>query len=262
MQYPLFARFAPIIQSLSSSELQGSGTLYDKLLLERAEKLSVHYVPFEHLNPGARLVIVGITPGKTQLVNAIAELRRQLDAGSSQDVALRAAKATGAFSGAMRPNLISLLNRIGMQRMLGIGSCADLFGSASHLLHSTSALRNPVFVDGANYSGNPKMTRHPLLKKQLLATFGEEAKLLPSAVFVPLGDAVDEALQFLAAAGVIKREQILSGLPHPSGANAERIMYFVGGKAREKLSSKTNADKIERTRDMLCARVTTMSLAV
>lgn len=255
MQYPLFTRFAPIIQSLSTSELIGSETLRQKLLMDSDGNLSVHYVPFEFLNTSARVVIVGITPGKTQWLNAIAEVRRQIDAGASSDAALKAAKETGAFSGSMRPNLISLLDRIGLQKMLGLGTCAELFGAARHLMHSTSVLRNPVFVAGENYSGNPKMTRHPLLKKQLLETFGEEARALPNAVFVPLGDAVDDALKFVAAAGHIKHDQILTGLPHPSGANAERISYFVGGKARKDLSIKTNADKIDRARVALCTRV-------
>jgi hypothetical protein len=33
---------------------------------------------------------------------------------------------------------------------------------------------------------------------------------------------------------------VLNGLPHPSGANAERIAYFLGKKAKESLSVKTN----------------------
>lgn len=39
--------------------------------------------------------------------------------------------------------------------------------------------------------------------------------------------------------------RILDGLPHPSGANAERISYFLGKKAREVLSHKTNPKKID-----------------
>lgn len=44
---------------------------------------------------------------------------------------------TGAFSGSMRPSLISLLDRVGINRWLGVGSCDALFTSARHLLQSS-----------------------------------------------------------------------------------------------------------------------------
>jgi hypothetical protein len=37
-------------------------------------------------------------------------------------------------------------------------------------------------------------------------------------------------------------------LPHPSGANAERIAYFLGNKARESLSIKTNPDLLDQAK--------------
>jgi len=51
---------------------------------------------------------------------------------------------------------------------------------------------------------------------------------------------VAEVFQHLQAKGLLKAEQILDGLPHPSGANAERISYFVGRKPRDELSTQTN----------------------
>ena len=44
----------------------------------------------------------------------------------------------------------------------------------------------------------------------------------------------------MAEQGVIQRNQILAGMPHPSGANAERIAFFLGEKAEKDLSAKTN----------------------
>jgi hypothetical protein len=44
---------------------------------------------------------------------------------------------------------------------------------------------------------------------------------------------------------------VLAGLPHPSGANAERISYFLGRKSKEALSSKTNATKIDEAKLVL-----------
>lgn len=255
MQNNHFEQFAPTIRSLSTDELSGAISLRNKLLLANESNLDVCYAPFEYINPQARVVIVGITPGKTQMMNAIREARRQLDTGASNVQAMIAAKKTGSFSGAMRPNLVGLLDRIGLNRWLGLSSCDALFGSAANLVHTTSALRNPVFIGGANYNGTPNMTKHPLLREQLMTYFGEDVKALPNAVFVPLGDKVAVALHFLASKGLLAREQILDGLPHPSGANAERIAYFLGKKKREELSVKTNPYKLDLAREEIIKRV-------
>ena len=155
----------------------------------------------------------------------------------------------------MRPNLVGLLDHVGVNRWLGIRTCDELFGDAAHLVQTTSVLRNPVFVDGENYNGTPNMTSHPLLREQLLTHFGEDAKTLPKAAFVPLGDKVAEALHFLADQSLLDRSRILDGLPHPSGANAERIAYFLGRKSRSALSAKTNPDKLDLARDKMIQKL-------
>ena len=255
MNKKLFQRFAPIIRSLSPEELAGAPTLYEKLSLAEDQGLRVCYAPFEYINTSARVVIVGITPGHTQMLNAVREVRRQLDQNASDEMVLKAAKATGAFSGSMRPNLTGLLDAIGLQRWLGISGCEALFGNSAHLVQTASVLRNPVFVDGENYNGTPNMVRHPLLREQLTAYFAEDIKALPNAVFVPLGEKVTEALNYLADQGLMPRERILEGLPHPSGANAERIAYFLGRKARHELSAKTNPTKLDEARVSLQQRI-------
>jgi hypothetical protein len=64
--------------------------------------------------------------------------------------------------------------------------------------------------------------------------------------------------QHLQGKGLLKAEQLLDGLPHPSGANAERISYFLGGKPREKLSSKTNAAVLDAAKARLLAKLVTL----
>lgn len=255
MEKTLFQRFTPVIRSLSAAELAGAPSLYDKLTLAEEGDLRVCYIPFEHINPKARVVIVGITPGHTQLLNALKEARQQLDKGASDEAALKAAKSTGAFSGPMRPNLTGLLDSVGIHKWLGLSSCSELFSTAAHLVQTTSVLRNPVFVRGENYNGTPNMTKTPFLQKQLTTYFAQEVAALPKAVFVPLGDKVADALHYLAGQGLLDRSRIFDGLPHPSGANAERIAYFMGRKARAELSAKTNPDKLDEAREGLQKRV-------
>ena len=255
MQTQKLQHFLSTIRLLTRAELDGAPSLNERLRIVKEGDIEVCYAPFEYINLMARIVIVGITPGRTQMLNAIRECHRQLDAGASESDALRAAKLTGAFSGAMRPNLIGMLDAIGLQRWAGISSCAELFGKSSHLAQTASVLRNPVFVAGENYNGTPSMVRHPLLRQQLIDGFGQDVKELHSAIYVPLGDKVAEALNVLADLGIVDRSRILEGLPHPSGANAERIAYFLGKKEKAALSTKTNALKIDQQKASILEKV-------
>lgn len=67
--------------------------------------------------------------------------------------------------------------------------------------------------------------------------------------------AVEVCYEHLCELGVIQRERVLEGLPHPSGSNAERIAYFLGRKNRGALSSKTNPEKLDRAREVLRRQV-------
>lgn len=218
------------------------------LLIANEGKVSVYYSPFEWINPQAKVVLVGITPGRVQAANALAEARRCLLAGLPPSEVLRKAKQTGAFSGAMRPNLISVMDAIGLSKWLGISSCSELFASKGELLQTASILQFPVFVDGENYNGSPDPSKSPLLRSLLIEHFGDMVKSLPDAVYIPLGPVPTKALAWLVRQGGISAGRILEGLPHPSGANAERIAYFLGRKAKADLSSKTDPAKLDAAR--------------
>ncbi len=187
--------------------------------------------------------------------NALREARRALRRSPSAPEALAAAKVFASFSGPMRSNLVALLDGIGVHRLLGLASTASLWGADAGLVHFTSALRNPVFVDGANYSGAPSMLTTPLLREQLQAGLADELAALPAALVVPLGSKVAEAVEALGRQGVLDPARVLAGLPHPSGANAERIAFFLGRKPRAALSTKVDADKILQARAILTAKV-------
>jgi hypothetical protein len=261
MDTTLFQKYAATIKALGPEELAGGDRLIHKMLLAQEGDLSTCYAPFEYVNEHAKVVIVGITPGKTQMVNAIKEARRQIDAGADDIQILKAAKQTGAFSGAMRPNLVALLDTIGINQWLGISSCDSMLGSgsAADLVQTTSALRNPVFFRGENYSGSPNMIRTPFLRAQLVEYLGRDLQQLKNAVFVPLGDKVAEALRFLADKGMIQKARILDGLPHPSGANAERIAYFLQKKSRQDLSIKTDPNKLDAAKEHLLSQVSSLN---
>ncbi|MBQ5950061.1 hypothetical protein [Massilia sp. ST3] len=244
----LFDRYRQAIRDLDLAGVASPQAIPAAFLLAREGRYSSHYIPFESVNPAARVVVVGISPGFAQWKNAMREAQRQMAAGASDENTLRAARLAGAFSGAIRPNFVALLDAIGVQRWLGIASCATLFDVDAPLVQVSAILRHPVFVDGKNYSGTPAMPRHAFLREEMLRYFAHEAAMLPEALYIPMGASVSEGLEWLAGRGVLRRDRILHGLPHPSGANAERVAYFLGKKQKEALSGKTNGEMIDAAR--------------
>ena len=251
----LFDRYLEAIGALDLARAGSPADIPETFLLAREGRYSSYYIPFESVNPAARVVVVGISPGFVQWKNAMREAQRQIAAGASAAETLRAARLTGAFSGAIRPNFVALLDAIGVQRWLGIASCATLFDVDAPLVQVSAILRHPVFVDGKNYSGTPAMPRQAFLREEMLRYFAHEAAMLPDAVYIPMGASVSEGLDWLAERGVLRADRILHGLPHPSGANAERVAYFLGRKEKAALSAKTNGEMIDAARMHLLDQV-------
>jgi len=241
----LIDRFLPAIEAYDGNPLSR------ELLIAADGPLSVYYAPVEYINPDARLILIGITPGKTQADNSLNAAHASLTKGQSAQEALIQAKQTAAFSGAMRPNLIAMLNRIGLDRWLNLNTCDELFGSNANKLQSTSVLPFPVFLNGENYRGTPDPIKNSFLRKFIIEFFVPGIKALPGAVYVPLGPVPTMVMAWLISEGHLEPGRILSGLPHPSGANAERIAYFLGNKPRSLLSSKTDHRKLDSALDRL-----------
>ena len=257
----LATRFAPIVTAHRGGAFLAGNTT-DAFLLHREGTLSVSWAPFDHVAATARLVIVGITPGRQQAENALAAFQKALAVGAPTAEASRRAKLTGAFSGPMRENLVAMADHIGVQRALGVRSVAEVFEPGRELVHLTSALRHPVFVGGENYNGTPDMLRTAALRRMVETHLAEEARALPQAIWLPLGPKPAAALAHLAKLGILNPDRILDGLPHPSGANGERVAYFLGRKARTALSAKTRPEPIDAARERLVARIAHLRVTV
>lgn len=255
----LLGAYAPVIRELTPSAIENP-RLVEALIMERADvngrSVEMVYAPFDHVNLRAKVVIVGMTPGRSQASNALHAAQQALRAGRLVEQAATEAKVSASLSGEpMRGNLIRMLDLIGVARLLGMESTASLWNGQSSLAHFTSALRYPVFVDGQNWSGQPDMVRTPELRHWLEAYTGTELSALREAIIVPLGPKVAAAMRHLANRDMIDASRILGGLPHPSGANAERIGYFIGEKPAHLCSAKTNPATLDTAREALIARV-------
>lgn len=224
MNTDLIEKFAPVLCDHRPPVVRDP-----RLLMDASGDVKTYYAPFEYINPSARIVLVGITPGPTQMANANNEARRVLLAGKSSPEAIKAAKSVGAFSGEpLRSNLINQLNHWGFHKWLGLDNSAELFSTSRHLVQTTSLLRYPVFVNDDDYRGNPDMTKHPLLRKYLLENFAAEVEELKDAVFVGLGPQVQKILDRLIQERVLKTDRVVGGMLHPSGNCTYRIKYLIG----------------------------------
>jgi hypothetical protein len=204
-----------------------------QFLLCRERGLDVYYVPFHHLNIHARIVLVGITPGWTQMERAFWAAKKGQADGLNGERLFSYINSTGSFSGPMRTNLVEMLDGIGISRCLGIGSCSDLFSESNHLVHFTSAISAPIFKGGKNYAGvNPRLLEVPTLKAFVLAHLAEELAAMPRAIIIPLGKVPNVVIRFLKENKLVAADRCLTDFPHPSGANGHRKPMFARGRRR------------------------------
>lgn len=216
-------------------------------------RLTVQYAPFEWVNPEAKLIIVGITPGETQASNALREVQRQQSMGASDAAAIQAAKLTGAFSGPMRKNLLAMLDKVGVPKWLGALNAAELFETRANLIQTASVIQYPTFVDGKkNYNGTPDLRRSVLLGGLVKEYFVPMVASLPQARILALGDVPWNTLRWLADQGLLDQQRMLGFTPHPSPANNERISYFLEAPPPDaKPSNKTDTAKLAQMRQRL-----------
>lgn len=200
-------------------------------------KMEIYYAPHnEVINKEAKVFIVGITPGWTQTSIAYKTAFEGLNEKLEHESIKWECKRNSRFAGSMRKNLIEMLDELGLHKKLEIKTCLELFECKDYLLHTTSMIPYPVFINGKNYTGfSPKILESDILREYLKNYFYKEVECLNSALIIPLGKAVEEVLEGMIGEGLIQRKQCLLGFPHPSGANGHRKKQFDAN--RDKLRS-------------------------
>jgi len=229
----LFEKFSSLIGSIDQRKDDSSPIDGLKLWENSQRHLECFYAPFEHVNHSAKIVLIGITPGRTQMNRALAAAARSLKMGTSVEQAIAEVKRIGSFSGSMRPNVVNTLNKLGYPEKLGVQCSSELWGSKNSLVNFCSLLKYPVFIKGKDYNGNPHPLKVPELKDLLIEGFAKDLnEMPPSAELVPLGDFVAGVLSELDKLGLVpQRINRFDGKvvapPHPSGANAESISLLL-----------------------------------
>ncbi|WP_028400019.1 hypothetical protein [Ectobacillus panaciterrae] len=205
--------------------------LHPRFLLDTHHALEMYYAPFDYINTKAKIMIIGITPGWTQMQLAFTTVLKALKQGESLETGVKRVKQQASFAGSMRSNLTSMLNELQLPHYLGISDSASLFAEHRHLLHPCSMLRYPVFLRAQNYTGHtPQMAKSPFLMEWIRSVFVPELHSVHPLLIIPLGKAVSDTLKVLADEYRIDEERCLLGFPHPSGANGHRHAQFETGK--------------------------------
>ncbi len=138
--------FAEKLHSLPSS-LTKSDLLISPFHLHQENELDIYYSPHnEYINRTATIVIAGITPGFSQMKTAYETAVESLRQGRTLEQMAVDTKIAAGFSGSMRHNLITMLDLCGLPQAFGIQSAAQLFGELRHMLHTTSVIKYPVFI--------------------------------------------------------------------------------------------------------------------
>ena len=186
-------------------------------LLSKEGNIEIYYAPFDYINPKAKIVIIGITPGLQQMIQSFQAIKD----GKS----LREVKDLSSFKGSMRTTLVKFLDELKINKILKIQSCESLFNLNNKYLHSSSLVKYPVFDKGKNYSGVN------ILKKKILLDFIEdnflkELEIFQGSIIVPLGNAVSSTIDYLNIKHQLKLQCFLKGFPHPSGLNARKNIQF------------------------------------
>lgn len=251
-----FRRFKTSICGIYPATVKSPDDIPNALLMAEQGDLRCFYGPFEYVNRSARLVIVGLTPGLYQWKQAIRECQRQIALGASDMDTLRLAKEIGGFSGPLRTNLTCILDTIAVNKLLGVPTCGNLFEADRHLLQTTSVLLHPFFWQGQNFNNQARISKSVFLQEFVYKYFVEQIREFEQQpLILPLGSHAQDVVDSLVGEAILDGNKVLSGVPHPSGSNSERIAYFIGAKPKEMLSIKTNAEAIDSARAKLISQV-------
>ena len=195
---------------------------------------------FDYVNPKAEVVIVGITPGNSQLK------------GDRVGLSPREVKRMNAFAGGMRRNLIHMLDYIGVNQLLGIETCKSLWEEDFDRVEMTSLLKEATYElkkDGTKemFRHAEKIAKSEKLTKMLEEGFLEDCKSYNNAVlFVACGSGVYDELKRLQSEKKIQGDVV--GIAHPSGANMKYIPCYLGNKEPSNQSLQKYVDKAKEAK--------------
>lgn len=219
-------RYRDVINRLGEAAVKSKETLF-----AASGHDEVYYIPFEWTNSEARLVVVGITPGPTQLELAYRTASSKIKVGLDDEGILKAAKMHGAFGGAsMRPNLIRMMDHFGFADLFGVDSVEDFWGRRADVFMGTSVVPHAAFRRGKPFAGSfDEIMKSNALTECFLYDFVPSLKDIPdTAKFVALGDTPLRALAWCVRNGHLQEHQVMGAFAHPSTSGGSAVDAYLG----------------------------------
>lgn len=198
----------------------------------------MEYVPFEHRNPDASLVLVSTTPGHTHARLAAAVTDELLRTHAPGKVIQRENKRWVELGGRLvRPNLIRMLDHFRVPELIGLPHAAALWNEGFERIQPMALLPFVTTRRGLVFDGPfDELLDVPMLRatfeEQFLARAGD---IGPRALYVALGRTAWAALRHAASNGVLHRDQLLGMMPVPAKAGS-MVRYFLREIAERDLS--------------------------
>lgn len=151
--------------------------------------------------------------------------------GDREGLDLREIKRKNAFAGSMRPNLVNMLDYIGVNRLLGIESCRSLWEEDFDKVDMTSLLKKATYkIRGSRkemFKDTKDIDRILELRNEFEEGFVKDCEQYNNArLFVACGQGVYDELMKLKKRGVITAPVV--AIAHPSGNNGVRVLYYMG----------------------------------
>jgi hypothetical protein len=246
-QPPIFLdRFRDLLRSRGEAAAQSPETS-----LARRGRDELFYTPFEHVNPNARLAMVGITPGPEQLKLAYRTFGSRLKVGQADEEIRLEAKKQAAFGGpSMRPNLLKMMRHFGLASILGIKDEEQLWGTRADLFHATSVIPHAAFRNGKMFAGSfYDVLRSDVFREGFERDFVSSlSRMSDRTLYIGLGPTPLAALDWCAKEGLIRGEQVLGAFAHPSTSGGSQVDVYLGQKSPGDLSAR---DPVRRRLEFL-----------
>jgi exonuclease I len=183
------------------------------------DKFAFEPTGFDYVNPKAEVVIVGITPGNSQ------------QKGNREGLSSQEIKRKYAFAGTLRKNMVSMLDYIGVNNLLGINSCNSLWKKDFDRVEMTSLLKDATYIVGKSgktmFKDTEMIAKSEELTEKFENGFVKDCQHYKRArLFVACGQGVYNELMKLKERGVITAPVV--AIAHPSGNNGVRVLYYMG----------------------------------
>lgn len=187
------------------------------------------YVPHEHINAKARLVLVSTTPGHTHVRLAAEVTHQLLRARTPGRIIQRENKRRVELGGQLvRPNLIRMLDHFRVPELVGLPHAAALWDDGFEQLQPLALLPYATTRRGLAFDGPLEtLLDTPLLRDVFETTFlSDLPQLRADAVYLALGRTAWAGLQHAVNLGLLAPQQLLGMMPVPARAGS-MVRYFL-----------------------------------